>query len=1120
MSDQNEWLHKLLHKRGLSRPDGRPLYAYRLSDPELTSLRTFVRQMLIGVAHGQNYKNVDTLFCLYAAETFRREHVCGPWAWETVFRPLDLAQPNLQSAYPWVDHGLKYWCRPLIHSSQGTRRFLDTLACEGGLPLRLLQQQSAKLHTWFMELLEDYHRAGCHGESDAIQRATNLAHRLAPTLRQDVVFQLGGRLVAAVVGLWKTVGDVPEPIAALDVQQPDWRLRLPHAADDATVNALLAPLMSRMTGLTRAATARVVWRGFLRETLTGVWKVEKALDLAERVDGLVLHQWLNWPQDRPLPARLRVLLCNGADTEPVAWLTRGREEAGRVLYRREWLRQGAVVLRGEALFVRHDLALDNGQDLIPLAARGADPWAGDLPWVFVDKAAVRVWHGEGSARTRAERAWVVVPSALGPVHADGDQCRALGMTSTPERRVFEVRGEVGLASPQGELFRVTCDAADDTDESFCLWGHKLAEDLGPGAIYKGLPEVWIEGPDGPVGSAPGRREWRPVGEKGPWRQDSQAAGLVWLRLLDTQGAERYRRQVAAVPNGFTIRRTVANAGGTGEYRLSGLLGAEVAVEPLGEAPVSVTRAGSNDATLAFPCVAGASLPLLTLTLCWAGGQPVELRLPYPQRGAVFLVGGRVLPAKAEVPIDRCGGLHLTVLDPATQGRYELEGDLVGTHFGFRDRLPPLAAGRLDLGLHGWQERLYALLNSDPSPDARVRLAVSRTNQTLARVSVSRFDAEIVPGAGRDRVCIQTTSPDARNADWVARLRLGMMPLWDPSRLPLPLMPCPDEPLCWLVPGDLDPGPWWVVGYEGDWARFRPLLWTVRPTDESDPPVGSALVQAVREPDAELRRQHLADALERLGADPDDEDWTRLFAYLGLTRDFTPAALDVLSQLPERPRTLAMALLRAGDDAFERVWSLAEGLPFLWCLIPVEDWLGAALDYLGSVQAALGDLDPEGELLASVFAQLRARAELRHPAFGPLCDWLQERLLPWLRPRPGLLMAMRGKPGLIGALIASEEQGLQGRHDADVFWPLGPEVMGRARTMSFPQFRFEALSEPFRPARCAPFVAADVALWGSGFDPRLVLELRLIRAFDTQWFDIAYAYALTSGLAALAPDTTD
>jgi hypothetical protein len=32
---------------------------------------------------------------------------------------------------------------------------------------------------------------------------------------------------------------------------------------------------------------------------------------------------------------------------------------------------------------------------------------------------------------------------------------------------------------------------------------------------------------------------------------------------------------------------------------------------------------------------------------------------------------------------------------------------------------------------------------------------------------------------------------------------------------------------WPIPEGLESGPWWVLGMDGDWARFRPLLWIVQ-----------------------------------------------------------------------------------------------------------------------------------------------------------------------------------------------------------------------------------------------------------------------------------------------------
>jgi hypothetical protein len=302
---------------------------------------------------------------------------------------------------------------------------------------------------FFAELLEEYHRAGSLGEADAYARAQQLAYRLPPTLRQDVVFQLSGRLVASAVQLWQAVGDVLDPIVALNNQVPDWRLQLPLNADDATLHALLAPLLSRIGGLEQAANTGLRWRGLLREKTPGVWSIEKALDLPETLDSAVLCRWLNQAQDQPLAPRLRLILSNESDNETVAWLTRGRAVGGQVTYRREWLCRGGLRLSGHAVLAPYVLELQDGQTATALHARFAEPWIEDLPWVFVDKSGARVWHNQGATRTRAERAWVVTPGAMRPEIEAVDLCQCVGILDCLGFPVYEVRSAVDFESPSG-----------------------------------------------------------------------------------------------------------------------------------------------------------------------------------------------------------------------------------------------------------------------------------------------------------------------------------------------------------------------------------------------------------------------------------------------------------------------------------------------------------------------------------------------------------------------------------------------------------------------------------------------------------------------------------------------
>jgi hypothetical protein len=103
--------------------------------------------------------------------------------------------------------------------------------------------------------------------------------------------------------------------------------------------------------------------------------------------------------------------------------------------------------------------------------------------------------------------------------------------------------------------------------------------------------------------------------------------------------------------------------------------------------------------------------------------------------------------------------------------------------------------------------------------------------------------------------------------------------------------------------------------------------------------------------------------------------------------------------------------------------------------------------------------------------------------------------------------------MLTALLQAHEQALQARHDADERYPDSPWIMECTRQPHFPAlWRYERLAEPFRPVRCAPFVAAQISLDAEHSSEELLLEFRQMRDFDLEWFDNAFACALCLGLA--------
>lgn len=92
-ADPKNWLQKFLLTNRQTEPDGRPLYAYKMRDATYADLKIHFHQIILLDSRGKLAKRFSPIFCLYAAETFRREHAEGPWAWDTVFDPLSVQTP-------------------------------------------------------------------------------------------------------------------------------------------------------------------------------------------------------------------------------------------------------------------------------------------------------------------------------------------------------------------------------------------------------------------------------------------------------------------------------------------------------------------------------------------------------------------------------------------------------------------------------------------------------------------------------------------------------------------------------------------------------------------------------------------------------------------------------------------------------------------------------------------------------------------------------------------------------------------------------------------------------------------------------------------------------------------
>jgi hypothetical protein len=443
--------------------------------------------------------------------------------------------------------------------------------------------------------------------------------------------------------------------------------------------------------------------------------------------------------------------------------------------------------------------------------------------------------------------------------------------------------------------------------------------------------------------------------------------------------------------------------------------------------------------------------------------------------------GQVVPSGEKVALSRLAAIHAVAQAPVGNKWFDLSVRIKSCvdetcNLAINESIPLDDNGRGNFDLHQIQDRVSSLLSLTGELDDVAELTIfEREGQPLARIEVGLFDLRLEPDYANNRISLPLAALERSDLDWENRVVNRMVRLWDPSSEAVNLERC-GAAIAWEIPDGLEPGPWLVLGEDGDWPRFRPLLWTIAGTPEANL---SDLCQAIQEEDRLTRRERLRDVVGQLAVQPAHPDWSSFWDHLRLTRRYPASAFDFFGHLAYSPEALILALIKCVDEDFDAVWSLAHQLPFSWHLHPVESWKKAASRHFNALREALTEIDPTGDMAWKAFQDFRARVTNRQPFFRQICDWLAPVIFP-CRPLENSELALaKQAPQCIVGFIAEEEQKLQSRHEADESYPEGALVMEFRNRPGFPvEYRYKHRAKPFRPVLSAPFVAAHIALQGT------------------------------------------
>lgn len=931
---------------GVGVPDGRWLYAYRLSDEAFLRLQSDLSRK--GNYHALEVGYTPGLFVLWASEWFRRCYSGGGQRWDELaaaigFRP---DQAHLRSI---TSRGLELWGHKVIRSEH-SREFLSSLARQGGFPTAAVQEGSKGwARTVLCAIVAPLLAEPAAGQERALQLAESQRERLPQLFRDEEFVALCADLALAIVNVRR---EFDEPAAAaglpvvawLKLHHPDWRMRLPLTTDERAADALIEDLMQVEAVATGAVS---VERLFVRETPT-FWREAVRLTLDGALDGSTmraieardgrLRAFAAGEMARALPGEL-AMIEPPADGE-TSWTARATKRA-----------RGTKFLPFNAPI---ELDLRSGERSVArIALAGGKPRRGQIMVAVLDEGsdenpqALRL-VGSGSGKYRATTVYVQVPANWRVDATAGETVVPLG-TAVADKRLWRVVGGAFVTDPTGDRYRVRCGQADDAVSRIELIGQSptWAQVDGDVDLFIGAPIAKTSRPEGALFV-------REIGERG-WQKAPRPLPLGHYELGWRQdGILLDRRRIAVLPASAELKRS-----GIGRDLRFDAKGFEPAsITPSDDAPVSPS---ASSATW-LPRPRPEAVYRFDAVIEWADSHPLTVTIDYPCAASIARWDGRTLTARTRITL-----ADLRDLVAVDRGSMQLVGELRDPQT--RQKAEMSWAFNRELPMSSIETDLASLL-LPASIDAEVRLGMHDGIEAYWHVSSFAVSLQRVEGG------IVATQAIVEHGAQLCGRAIG-----DPSREVVfgdysLLTDSNHRP---IMLGPEVGGTWLVYLRAGDRVLSRPML--IHGTGQISEPESDLGRAMLRPP------QHgLDEAITSVFEDAcrEDEQGIQTLSALSVLaaslRGLPPATFRVFELLSRRPDVLTRMAMSAEPQQREAVLALSDALPFAWCTVPKACWQDAQAGAFARGHALLASLGAEAVRFAKEMVDSTAAALVEREPF--------------------------------------------------------------------------------------------------------------------------------------------
>ncbi|WP_164707986.1 STY4851/ECs_5259 family protein [Paraburkholderia phosphatilytica] len=930
------WLAEFLFIRDIFRePPGLPLYRYQVTPGEYRELEQILRDHRLHAVHPTYGLSWAAAFCLFVAESFRREYDAkdGGWAWARFENRLSCRFTPQQHG-ELVRQGLsQYWKRPIRQYLDGRDNLLGSLFTEGGLPWPLVQSESHGFGRVVRKGLKYYYRAegGLRTTADVL---ADFEHELPQTFRTLETRQLLAGIVEQLMFLatqYELRGKA-DPAQYLDEVAPHWWRDFPLPLDEDNARRLISEWL-------RDASRRRAEREAERAE-AGTFSC--AHRLVEQPHGWRIRTEVTIPREAQFP--VDSLVANTTRFELAFFEGERLLARAGTAYGHQSIDQSAL----SVLFLRTQLSIDRSRPYdeltLRLLANGRSAYTvrfdqgaleeQELPLVFECRGDEWWFVASASCTTASGRVRVHLPERFS-YSCDG----AVSVQKSADSTLWlETSDNLQLTSDTGDRYTIRLRTSPERNGQPVLKGNMAYFVSVPQVVYLGWPRL-----DASVDAAESRARIQEVANRQPLTRMNGGEPLGGIRYIarNALGEVLLQRRFGVVPAGFAIQAFPASPSKPARLVLKNARPLDVQV--IDSAVKSRVEVGDQDTIITLESLGNDPPSFLTLEAkgrTSSGSDPIQFRLAYPYQGARLLASDGAAISRRNFTLAELLGLRVALATSASNGtefclRLELatrEGRCARHYFVKAGNTPVL------LSLFSYQADMQQMLGAVDDQDACLRVTVE-TNQPLLRFDVRRYNGA-VRWEDKDAFSLMNPSGGPLHTE----VAVEAMLLTDPKqgRVEIPEMSSEGAGTGrFRAPLSMRrDGPWLVYPATGSSTQFRPVLYVPEELSGTDIPAeirslhtAARVFHPVRQPDV-INRQ-IAD----MATDLDHSGWQYLADLRQHYRHLPLSVFESWLALSRNPSALATAVFRLEfDEAFcERI---RDELAVIWECIPLPGWATA------------------------------------------------------------------------------------------------------------------------------------------------------------------------------------